>query len=453
MDMFNQADPLAYYPLLAALRGRRSRRFAPGMKIASGPFTYTSRYTPAPLSEDEEAALAFAASGVTGYALADLAYGRGHGGQMLAGLLGRTVASPDAINTVAVVVINDRAAYLLKRPQDFAPAEFGELVRLAQAGELTALYRRSRIQISGGRVAPPVEPGYNFNINKWSLYAPGSTYFLPINDITGFYINAVLEAFDETMALFLVDERNNFQPAGIARFGHSKGGHLDDDFSGGRIGTIQAIETSLAEAAAVEQGMVLQNIALMAQALGLGGFPNFARHEYGWFQALGFRMGKLPASRYLGAPWLLATALRLLGRDQPIPYPLGLERDGQVLLKPYCPPYYPSMKEAVFAFIERKFGNQGVFRGRVVHSNWRNPQQMAQEIPEPTAAAIAATVAYCDYVYQRYGRFPAYSPPYRTVLGYQATHVDVEFYDRFYQPEALTDTQRQAWARLDKEPA
>ena len=50
------------------------------------------------VTEAEEAALAFAACGVTGYALADLAYGKGQGGQMLAGLLGHTVASPDAIN-------------------------------------------------------------------------------------------------------------------------------------------------------------------------------------------------------------------------------------------------------------------------------------------------------------------------------------------------------------------
>jgi hypothetical protein len=252
------------------------------------------------------------------------------------------------------------------------------------------------------------------------------------------------------MGLYLVDERNNFQPAGIAPYGRSKGGHLDDDFSGGRIGTIQAIEMSLAEATAVEQGMVLQNIALMAQAIGLGGFPNFARHEYGWFQALGFRMGTLPASRYLGAPWWMATALRLLGRDQAIPYPLGLERDGQVLLKPNCPPDYPSMKEAVAAFVERKFGSQGVFRRGAVHSNWRNATGAAQEIPAPSEAAVAATVAYCDYVYGRYGRFPAYSPPYRTVLGYQATHVDVEFYDRFFHPAALTATQRQAWAHRVK---
>ena len=224
----------------ALLRGRRSRRFAPGMKIPSGPFTYTSRHAPAPLTEAEEAALAFAACGVTGYALADLAYGKGHGGQMLAGLLGRTVASPDALNTVSVVITNDEATYLLKRPQDFVPTEFRELVALAQQGELIELYRRSRVKIKAGRAAPPVQPGYNFNINQWSLYAAGSTYFLPINAMTAIYINAILEAFEETMGLFMLDERNNFQPAGIGRFARSKGGHLIDT-DAGRLGTIQAI--------------------------------------------------------------------------------------------------------------------------------------------------------------------------------------------------------------------
>jgi hypothetical protein len=48
---------------------------------------------------------------------------------------------------------------------------------------------------------------------------------------------------------------------------------------------------------------------------------------------------------------------------------------------------------------------------------------------------------------ERYGRFPAYAPPVRTVLGFQASHVDVEFYDRFYRPGALAATQREHLAR------
>ncbi len=434
---------LTNYPLLDALLGRRSRRFGPGMKIESGPFAYTSQQPPLPLDDEEEAALAFAACGVTGYALADLAYGQGDGGNMLAGLLGRTVASPDAMNCISVIVTNDTATYLLKRPQDFAPAEYPALVDLAERSELTELYHRSRVKLKDGRAAPPVIPGYNFNINKWSLYAPGGTYFVPLTETTAIYINAILEAFTKEMGIFILDERALFQPAGVAKFGRKKGGHLNDSASGGRIATIQAIELSLAEAGAIEQGMVLQNLGLMTQALGLGGFPNFARHEWGWFEATGFRMAKMAGSRYLGAPGFVSTLLGLLGQSSSVSYPLGLEQNGEVLLKPYCPPYYPTMRDAVLAYVDYKFGQQGVWRGRSSVSAWRDPQAVSAKIPGPPPEAVEATIAYCEYIYRRYGRFPAYTAPFRTVLGYQATHVDVDFYDRFYRPEALTETQRE----------
>jgi hypothetical protein len=38
-------------------------------------------------------------------------------------------------------------------------------------------------------------------------------------------------------------------------------------------------------------------------------------------------------------------------------------------------------------------------------------------------------------------------PPYRTVLGFQACHLDAEFYDKFYRPEALGETQRTDFER------
>lgn len=52
---------LARYALLDALIGRRSRRFAPGMRLAGGPLAYESGRSPQPLRLDEQAALAFAA--------------------------------------------------------------------------------------------------------------------------------------------------------------------------------------------------------------------------------------------------------------------------------------------------------------------------------------------------------------------------------------------------------
>jgi hypothetical protein len=100
---------LNHYSLLDAMRGRRSRRFGLGMKIEHGPLAHASQHEPVPLSEDEEAALVFAAAGINGYALRDVAYGEPQGGTMMAGAVSRIASSPDAINCVPLFVSNDTA--------------------------------------------------------------------------------------------------------------------------------------------------------------------------------------------------------------------------------------------------------------------------------------------------------------------------------------------------------
>lgn len=436
---------LSSYSLLNTMRGRRSRRFGWGMHIPEGPLTYTSAKTPESLTEDEEAALVFAASGITGHALADLSYGEGQGGGMLSGLIGRTIASPDSVNAVALIVTNDNATYFIKRPQDYAPADIPRMIEASQhldQGEtLTELYRTMRVKLCDHRTKIPVIPGNNYNINRWSAYAAGGTYFLPINEISGMMINALIEAFDPKMGLFIIDERNRFAPAGIGKFAKSRGGHLDDgDFS--KAATVQGIEMSLTEAVAVEQGMMLQNLGLMAQALGLGGFPNYARAEFAWFPALGFKTIPLAGSVYAGAAWWMSLILKLLKRDIQVEYPVGLENNGEVLMHAYCPPYYKNMTEAVYAWVDRKFGANGIYRGKIVEGDWRDPQTISAGIAPPDPRAVEATAACCEYLYQRYKRFPSYAAPFRTVIGYQATRVDVAFYDKFYRPDALTETQR-----------
>jgi hypothetical protein len=442
-------DPLtslARYPLLEALRDRRSRRFGRGMKMGVGALAHDSRRAPIRLTEDEEALLAFAACGITGPALADLDYSPEQGGTILAGLQGRTVPSGDAICTVSVVVSNADATYLLKRPRDFEPQEIAEMVALARDSRFTELYRRSRIRIADGRVEAPLHPPYNLAVNRWSLYDPAGTYFLPINELTLLYVNGVLEIFDEPTCAYVLDERAGFRPAGLKRFARSRGGHLDDDPAHERILTVQQLESLVTEFVTVEQGMVLQNLALMTQALGLGGFPHWAAHPWGWLEALGFRTERMRSSRYVGMDRLRAAVVRALGMDAPVTLALGLERDGQPLLTPYCPPWFPSMESAVRAVVELKFGEGGVFRGGARHGAWRDPSGVAATARRPGDAAIEAAIAYCSYIHERYGRFPAYPPPFRTVLGFQVGHLDPDFYERHYRPGALSETQRRHMA-------
>lgn len=439
--------------LLAALRDRRSRRFGRGMKIPDGPLAYESREAAAPLTEAEEAALVFAAAGITGHALADLAYGKRGGGNIMAGLAARTIASGDGLQTVALIVINDETTHLVRRPRELPADRIEELIRLGRNGELTEAYRLSRIKILDGRAKTPLEPLFNINANRWSAHAPGTSYFLPINDLTFMYINGLLEILNEQTGAFILDERNHYRPAGLARFARSRGGHLEDDVRRGRVATVRQIEQFVSEFVTIEQGMLLQNLGLMAQALGLGGFPNFANHEFGWFEALDFRLERMPASRYLGVGFLPALAMRLLKRDPVIPYPVGLERDGETLLRPFCPPGYPSMTAAVRAVAESKFGQGGLFRSAGSGSAWTNQEGVNRQVPSLSEAVVEATTAYCEYLWNRYGRFPVYMPPYRTVLGFQACHLDAEFYDRFYRKEALSETQRRDFERHTAGPA
>ncbi|MDX1636770.1 MAG: hypothetical protein R3281_02295 [Balneolaceae bacterium] len=430
--------------LLSILRGRRSRRFGLGMEMESGPMAYRSRREGVPLTEEEEAILTFAACGITGHALGDLVYERGEGGTIMAGLAGRTVPSGDAIQTCSLIVMNPEATYYIKHPQDFAANEITELVELAEQQEYVDIYRRSRVKIRDGRTAPPVEPFFNINCNRWSLYDPAATYFLPVLDLTLMYINALLEMFNEHNGLYPLDERAGFRPAGVKQFARSRGGHLVDDPAEEHVITIQQLETLVTEFVTAESGMIIQNLGLMTQAMGLGGFAHWAAHYYGWFKVLGFRMTEMRASRYLGMGWLYRLLARLLNRDHPVPLVQGLDApDGTPLLEPLCPPNCDSMEDAVHAVVDMKWGDRGIFREGASHGAWREPSSISDAAPAPGEATIEATVAYCSYLYERYGRFPAYQPPLRTLLGFQVNHVDTEFYDKFYRPEALTDLQRE----------
>jgi len=384
--------------------------------------------------------------------LADLGYARGQGGNIMAGLLGRTVASGDCLQTVALFVINDRGAWLLRRPQELSAAEVTEAVGLSQTQDYTRLYRKMRVQVCDRRVHPPVEPIFNINANQWSLHAPGSTYFLPVGDLTPMYLNGILEILNEDTGVFVLDERNTYRPAGLARFAKSRGGHLDDDPANGKVITIRQLEQFVTDFVNLEMGMVLQNLGLMTQALGLGGFPHFANHDFAWFQSLGFTLQTLSASRYLGTGPFVAAGLRFLGKDVPVPLATGLVRDGRPLLTALCPPNFHTMTDALRSMLQRKFGPEGVFRKEPAVAAWHRPQEVLQKVPPVSDRAFEAASAYVEYVWRRYGRFPVHVPPFRCGLAHQVVHLDADFYDHFYRPEALPDVQRQDFHRTTQAP-
>jgi len=211
------------------------------------------------LSPEEEAALAFAGCGITGFALADLPYKGGDvpeagGGNIMTHFVGRTVASGDAMHNITLFVFNDEGVWMLKRPQDYPREEIAGLSRAARERRLVELYEKSRVQITEGRHDVPRELPFVAPFNKWAANLPGTTYFLPVAECSALYINILLSAFGEEFGYFVADERNRFKAPGIARFARSRGGHLQDDPRGGRFATVGFLETWLYEFIAIEQG-------------------------------------------------------------------------------------------------------------------------------------------------------------------------------------------------------
>jgi hypothetical protein len=442
-------DGIATYPLLSALTNRRSRRFARGATLDSGPLAFQSVAPPEPLTLAEEAALVFAATGITGYTLAELPYTRSDQsesgcGNIIVNFVGRTVPSGDALHTAALFVLNDAGTWLIRRPQDLEPAALAAIIDDGREGRLVEAYQRMRVQLSSRRASIPQKVPLVPPFNIWDANLPGTTYFIPVVDFTALYINVLLTAFGDELGYFIVDDHNGYKPAGLAPFARSRGGHLFDDPGDGRVMTVGFLETALATIAGAEEGAMHQSLGLMAEALGIGGFTHACRHPE-WLKALGFDVATMPFSRTAG--WTTGTrlAMRLLHRHDPlVDVPTGLRTPGQDgwLLWPFCPPRFPTMRAAVLAFVDYKFGASDGTLTSNRPAAWLDPATIRRQIAPYAPAAIAATTAYCEYLHRRYGRFPQTLSPYENHLAYQAHHLDASFYDRFYQPDVLPSRQR-----------
>lgn len=420
-----------------------------------GPLAYDKRTDGVCLSEEQQAKLAFAGVGLTGPVFGDVPYQTGPkgGGNVLTSLVGRTALSPDAAHCVSLVVINDsgiepwEGVHFLRRPQNFDRAALNTLARLSasrEPGWEVDMYKQLRVRLKGRergelqqRIATHKPPMPTFN--RWASNARTSTYFLPVLELSEIYLSILFGGLEESSGYFIVDDRNGLLPAGLANEARSRGGYLNDELADRRIFTHDYIETLASMLASIELGAVMQNMSMMAHSLGLGGWPHFAGGTT-WLEALDFRSTTLKSSRVLGLPAAAALQLRLAGQDQDVWSPLGLEipsssGDGRdVLIKPYCPPFYGSMKDAVLAFVEAKFEQQrGRFRSEGNPSRWKNEPEIKKAVPPYTSAQIQAAIDHATYVYDRYGRFPAKFGPLTTVTAFQVHNLETGFYDEFYQ--------------------
>lgn len=398
---------IGLHSVLDVLRQRKTRRFGCGMEIPEGPLCYRSQLPPMPLSQKEAHYLLFAGAGQTGMHLGDMQYAPRPGGEDGQGMAimsfqGRTVPSPCAAQATRLFLTDDTGLYFVARVPDPDTEEKPLLVKMRE-----------------GRMEIPRQMPYMLSFNQWYANRPGSLYLVPVTDIASVYLNLLLVLFSPECGYFIVDSDNGNAPCGLDQFRLSRGGHLYDDMAQRRTMTLRDLDSAISDTALQEQAVACQNMFLMEQAIGLGGgihSVGSGRHLLGWepniFQGLGFQFAESPV------PGI---------RSNPVGVPGIWEGP--------CPPFTHSIEEAVLALMTSKFGEGAPYSSSGIKP-WVDSLQTTN-IRRHDERAVDATIAFCKYAMRRYGRFPAHVDAFKTVIAFQAHHIDSTFYDRFYPQPSL----------------
>ena len=443
--------------LLSTLRSRRvargysiesgeaEERSATGRSIVQqrGPLAFASEQGVMPLSEVEEAIIAWAACGPNGMVHWDIAI---HGGfHELSWLAGRTAAAPGNSQATDLLIIKDEGAFIYnpgtqreRMVEIQGEEDYEKVLRWYRDGMQQVLDHRPDFdwatRAAGAPNASLFGP-YQFNLNR-----DGQTWFIPITDIGWLYFSVMLNIFDAWHIYFIDDQTD--EPAGVGEWVEE--GKLEFPIR------ISQYEQFLFQVETYPPGSMVQNMRLAAEAMGLGNwifcgyfddilmgaFPDIAK-------GLGFQAEPLNER----AP-LASGALKIFGVE-------GI-KEGT-----YVPsPRFGDGRAVVQHMLDEKYGPGGAMStgddNWMIHSGGPFRPEVAREIvnhPDVQISdwAIEATVAYVDYCVERYGQCPVYFNPMQCNFGAVVHHVDEAFYERFYDGSSLTPEIREHMQRWHSE--
>ena len=117
--------------------------------------------------------------------------------------------------------------------------------------------------------------------------------------------------------------------------------------------------------------------------------------------------------------------------EPPTTVPVG--KDG--VFQGYCPPYFKNMDEAIDAFFEHKWAAWDKDKP----FPYTTPDKHLMMAPKPTDTTIQIVKDVANYIYDTYGRFPAFVDPMYMRLVFQAMHIDPDFYDEYYPKGSYSD--------------
>lgn len=453
----NGLRELFSYPLMSAIVDRRTRRVARGTSILSGPISHTSTNKPEPLTPLEEAVL-IVSTGATGSSTmhdvpAKNAQGKDTFCAPLINVITRSASTIDNAHAVSFFMINDEGTWLIKqkRNREALQALAERPPRWEDWSENDWLSAAASVKhkLYDTRLDFPRQWPYFFIWNRQLSNRPGTTILLPIVDLTRQVINVIISLLSEEdgQRPLFVDDRRKFTPRSLL-----------DLFAliGSKIGLVPEIPYQIIGGAKrgqdkwlnseypvpigyystfrteYETFFLLQNLMLMAQGMGLGGWIHAAVDAPYVFE-------RDPAKGKFGIEFRMQKAKK--GRRWP-PLPGALDNpigiDG--VLESLSPPYVSSMDEAVDRIIEEKYGPDGTYGDeRIFNRAYAKPEygeaflQMASK--RPSAKVIEYTKEICNYMVDTYGRFPAHANAFHLPgVWLQFSHLELEFYEKYFDP-------------------
>jgi nitroreductase len=349
-------------------------------------------------------------------------------------MAGRTAGSPDNAQGTHFFMINDAGTYYLRKlpPKADGASPFA-------ADDVVERARQAKVKLFDWRVdVSPNQrdfPAY-LDSNRLLSNLPGTTLFFPVVDLSRQYINGLMYLLTQPDGArpAVVDDRNFYALAGVKKWVNR--GFLNDAIKV-PLGVLGTLRTQ------IEAELLLQNLMLVADSMGLGawihgsitppllmGDPKFTP-TYG--RMLGFE--------FATPRWRLADIIRW---QVPLPkfanlrsHPIGLRNDGEYLIKAMCPPYYPTMSDAVDEIVKEKFGPSGLFRDEALFGEIFKGDYGARylaEAPNYSDDVINCARDVCNYIYETHGRFPAHCDAlYAPGIWLQTHHVDAGYYSRFFR--------------------
>ena len=433
---FEETRPVSQ--LLATLRSRRvargytletgiaETRAATGRRLrqSRGPLAFASEHPVLPLTEVEEAIIAWAACGPNGMVFTDVAVQAGF--NELSWTAGRTAASPGNSHGMDLLVIRDGGAYVYdpgrereKMVEIETEADYAKVLRWYREGMHRVLDHRP--DVDWGTRIPGLSHATLLGPYQWNLNREGTTWFIPIVDIGWFYFNALLTLFD-AWHFFLMDDATQ-QPAGVGAWVGE--GKLELPV------TISQFEQAVFQNETFPVGSAVQNIRLAAEAMGLGNwifcgyvddvlmgaYPDAAR-------GLQFQWEPYNARAPLATGALKAFGVPGVKEATYVPSPRF--RDGRELVR-----HVLDQKYGAGAWLSRgpdnaMLANGGPFKPEVVQAI------VDDEAVRTPDWVVEAAVAYIDYCVDRYGQCPVYVNPLHCDFGTVVHHVDEAFYERYY---------------------